>query len=141
MCGRSYRSPEYRAWESIRQRCYNRSYHHYHDYGGRGIDVSPRWLGNFGFAHFLEDMGERPSKEHSIDRKDNSVGYYPNNCRWATNKEQQRNTRRNRMITYNGHTACMAEWAEITGLHENLIRMRIVRGWSIARALTKKVGK
>ena len=82
------RTPEYRAWESMVQRCTNPKHAKWKTYGGRGIAVCDRWRS---FAAFLEDMGLRPSTEHSLDRKDNDRGYEPGNCRWATRKEQMRN--------------------------------------------------
>ena len=83
---------EYQAWKNMRKRCYNQENPRYPDYGGRGIKICDRWLNDP--AAFLEDMGERPSPDHSIDRRDNDGDYEPSNCRWATRSEQQRNKRR-----------------------------------------------
>lgn len=87
------KSPEYRAWHAMRQRCYHPSQPHYSRYGGRGIVVCERWQV---FANFLADMGLRPSPRHSLDRINNSGNYEPGNCRWATLVEQCRNRRRRR---------------------------------------------
>jgi hypothetical protein len=84
------KSPEYRALQSIHQRCGNPKNARYANYGGRGIAVCERWRS---FENFIEDMGPRPSSEHSIDRIDNDDGYTPGNCRWATRSEQQLNKR------------------------------------------------
>lgn len=84
-------SPEYEAWHSMQQRCYNPNVRGFENYGGRGITVCERWRDSFG--NFLADMGMRPSDEHSIDRKDNERGYGPDNCRWSTAKEQANNRR------------------------------------------------
>jgi hypothetical protein len=85
-----YRS-EYRIWTLMKNRCLNHRAHNYSYYGGRGITVSAEWVNDFGA--FMRDMGPRPSPGHSIDRRDNSLGYSRSNCRWATHKEQSINRR------------------------------------------------
>lgn len=87
------KTPEYRCWCAIKQRCLNPKNKNFQNYGGRGITVSPSWLGLAGFQEFLADVGYRPSDKHSLDRIDNDFGYEPNNVRWATNKEQSANRR------------------------------------------------
>ena len=88
------RSPEYNAWSNMRQRCNNPQATGYSDYGGRGITVCSRWDS---FEAFLEDMGNKPSPKHSLDRINNAGEYGPGNCRWATRLEQNRNTRSSRL--------------------------------------------
>lgn len=89
-----YHTPEYRAWQAMKQRCYNPKITHWDSYGGRGIKVCDRWLESF--ENFYEDMGPKPSPTHSIDRIDNYKlvdGYSKDNCRWATKSEQVQNRR------------------------------------------------
>lgn len=126
--------PEYRAWRHIIGRCLNPSDAAFDRYGGRGIRVCDRWRD---FANFHADMGERPSPKHSIDRIDNDGPYCPENCRWATITEQNRNTRANVLITHDGVTATATEWSHTTGLAAAAIIRRIRRGWPVARALTE----
>ncbi len=84
-------TPEYRAWKNIKSRCYNKNVPSYKYYGGRGIGVCDRWRKSF--YSFLNDMGQRPGAEYSIDRKNNDGDYSPDNCRWATKSQQGVNTR------------------------------------------------
>jgi hypothetical protein len=130
--------PEYHIWHNMRTRC-TPGWREFHNYGGRGISVCERWANSF--EAFYEDMGPRPSENHSIDRIDNDGNYEPGNCRWATRKEQGRNTRFNVMIEYNGAIRCAAEWAEIFRLSTSNILSRLSLGWSIERALTTPVIK
>jgi len=94
------RSVEYTTHQNILARCYNPKNIGYMNYGGRGIMVCERWRGTAGFPAFLSDMGRRPSKVHSLDRIDNDGNYEPSNCRWATRKEQNLNTRQKRLENF-----------------------------------------
>lgn len=107
--------PEYRVWRSMVGRCHHRGNTRFQSYGGRGITVCQRWRDNF--AHFLADMGPRPSQAHSIDRIDNDRGYEAANCRWATAHEQVRNTRRNHYIEVNGERATITDWSRRLGIN------------------------
>jgi hypothetical protein len=133
-------TPEHSIWCGICARCSNPSHKQYADYGGRGIFVCARWSGENGFAHFLADMGPRPSSKHSVDRKDNNGPYSPDNCRWATQKEQNRNTRQNTVLRFNGAEMCVADWADATGISQSVIRRRLKLGWSVEKALKTQVG-
>lgn len=125
---------EYATWDRIIQRCENPVYHGYKNYGARGITICTEWRASF--LAFLGDMGPRPSNQHSIDRIDNDRGYEPENCRWATHKEQQRNRGNNRRLTHNGETLCLSEWAERLGVNIDVIQQRLLRGWSIEKTVT-----
>lgn len=128
----------YAVWKTIKDRCLNKNNKKYMDYGGRGITICNEWAENF--DNFFKDMGF-PEEGKSIDRIDNSKGYYKENCRWATRTEQTRNTRRNRLISFNGKTMCLQEWANILGVPRKRISDRLNMGWSIKKALTLGVYK
>lgn len=130
--GLSY-TPEFKTWVSMIERCKNtgRTWQVYH--GARGIKVCDRWLV---FENFLADMGHRPSPQHSIDRIDNDGDYTPDNCRWATPKQQSANTHRNVRFTYNGITMCLSEWERAVGLKRSSLSHRLTAGWTFERALT-----
>lgn len=131
---RGGKTPTYKVWMSMIRRCTMPSQDSYKLYGGRGIKVCDRWLNSY--AAFLEDMGERPDGA-SLDRINSNGHYEPDNCRWASMKEQQRNRRGNRILTYQGQSKTVAEWAEITGVHSATIRSRIdMYGWSVEQALS-----
>jgi len=126
----------------MKDRCYNPTTEGYKDYGERGIKVCDRWLGLRGFDAFCEDMGKRPSKKHSIDRIDVNGDYTPNNCRWATMKQQCRNRRDSVYITYKGEKRLFIELCEDLGLNYQTIKRRVhYLGWDIDTALTKPIGE
>lgn len=130
-------SATYASWKGMNERCTNPNRRDYHHYGGRGIKVCKRWRK---FENFLEDMGEVP-KGHQLDRINNSGNYCKSNCRWATPKEQNRNTRRNRLILFGRKTQCLSAWAEEFNICRHVVRCRIESGWPIANALTTPVRK
>lgn len=137
--GRHYQhgTPEYNAWKAMQQRCCNSNLPGYKNYGGRGISVCTRWSKSF--EHFLEDMGKRPSKKHSVDRINNDANYEPSNCRWATGLEQANNRRKRpdtRMLEAFGQCKSIRAWALEKGIPYNTLFIRISRGWEIERALT-----
>jgi hypothetical protein len=121
----------YVAWSSMHSRCRYPTATGYRNYGGRGIGVCDRWQS---FLTFLADMGE-PPVGMSLDRIDGDDDYSPENCRWATKKEQNRNQRDLRYYTHDGETMCMSAWAERFGLSWGLLRGRLARGWTIERAI------
>lgn len=102
---------EYRAWQGMKNRCYNELSQDYKDYGAKGIIVCDRW--RYSFENFFEDMGIAPSKEHSLDRFPNRAGNYElDNCRWATKKQQSENRDYCVMIEYKGISLNMTQWSE-----------------------------
>lgn len=124
-------TPEYRVWIAIKSRCFNRSTAGYKNYGGRGIKVCDRWKDSF--ENFHADMGDRP-EGMTLERIDNDGDYCPENCRWATRKEQANNRRTNKTYTYKGKTLNMKQWAEHLGVSYDLIKNRLKRGWGVKRA-------
>lgn len=134
--------PLYSVWESMNKRCHGKTL--YPRYGGRGISVCQRWrFGDgkkTGFECFLEDMGEKPSPSHSIDRIDCNGQYEPQNCRWATQLEQQRNKSSNRVIEFDGRQMTLAEAIELTDLKEGTVAARLAKGWPVEKALTTPAG-
>ncbi len=174
-------SQEFKIWTGMLTRCYNKNSKSYATYGGNGIEVCDRWKKSF--ENFLSDMGKRPSKQHSIDRINNEGNYTPENCRWATQKEQANNKSNNVKITIDGVTKTLSDWSrefsvnvqassfrraqgltgrkifesrfkkiifngvsdtisgwsKRTGIKPTTIHMRIHKGWTIEKALTKGV--
>lgn len=130
---RAKKSAEYRIWVGIITRCENTNNPSFPKYGGRGIAVCARWRGSFEL--FLADMGPRPSPKHSIDRIDNNGNYEPGNCRWATNREQSCNTRRNVRLTHGGETMVQSDWAARLRIGHSALRERIKR-WGVEAGLS-----
>jgi len=119
------------------QRCTDQNHVQYQDYGGRGIAVCVRWLNEDGYKNFLADMGKRPSPKHMLDRENNNLGYFPENCRWVNRITQNRNTRKNLVIEFDGEKRCLAEWSEKLGMKYRVLYSRIVTyGWSVEKAFT-----
>ena len=108
----------------MKSRCTDMRYPAYKNYGGRGITVCARWANNV--ENFLEDMGERPDGT-CIERRDNNLGYTPENCYWITDAKQQRNKRNNRFLEYNGEIKCVAAWAEDLNIAYNTLHARLRR--------------
>ena len=125
----------YESWASMKARCLNPNHKNYKNYGGRGIVICECWLGKNGFQNFFNEMGEKP-KGLSIDRIDNNKGYCKSNCRYATQKQQLNNIRRNRLLTYKNKTQNVTQWAEELGINRNTLFGRIRYGWSVKRILT-----
>jgi hypothetical protein len=140
--GELVRPDGYHSWKAIQSRCYCKSDSRYAEYGGRGIEVCPQWLGKGGLAQFLKDMGKRPSKKHSVGRKTSDCNYAPENCKWETPLEQGRNKRNANMLTLGDRTMHIAAWDRELGLHTGGVRLRLSRDWSVHKALsTPRLGR
>ena len=127
------RTPEHRAWVSMKQRCNNPKKKEYPHYGGRGIKVCDEWMHSF--AAFYRHVGDRPTGKHSIDRIDVNGGYEPGNVRWATQQEQIDNTTVVRMVSLNGRTQSISAWERELGLSKGQVRSREASGWSLEQAI------
>ena len=120
---RMTKTDTYKTWLDMNARCHNKNNKSYNGYGGRGITVCERWNK---FENFYTDMREKP-KGMSIERKNNNGNYEPFNCEWATRKEQARNTRDTKWISYRGETKCLIAWAEEIGISSTALGKRLKR--------------
>ena len=128
-------SREYQSWAGMIQRCHNPNSPSFGRYGARGIKVCDRWRERGGSTNFLADMGPRP-EGLTLDRIDNAGPYAPDNCKWSTVAEQNRNQRSNRMLTFKGKTQCLTDWANELGMQPDCLYGRMRNGWTVERALT-----
>jgi hypothetical protein len=129
----------YRIWLHMRGRCFSKDKSDYKHYGGRGITVCKEWDDYKSFYMWAYANGYKD--DLTIERVNNDGNYEPSNCKWATRKEQSRNTRASHFITFNGIAKTLAEWSEDLGFSGNLLLMRLRRGWSVEKALTTPVKK
>lgn len=144
--GRGRQTKEYRSWRNMITRCLNKNTPYYKNYGGRGITVCKRWQK---FENFLSDMGRAQGPKLSIDRIDNEGGYWcgkceqcldsgrPMNCQWKTRQRQNRNRRGNRLITFNGETHTLQDWAEKIGLTRAALSARLENGWPLEKTFSQ----
>ncbi len=128
------KTPTYNSYSSMKSRCLNKRSKFFYRYGGRGITICDRWLNSF--ENFLEDMGEKPSKKHSIDRIDNNGNYEPSNCKWSTHHEQQRNKSGLVWLEHNGRKMILQDWANELGIKHCTLVSRLNSGWDLKSALT-----
>lgn len=129
----------YKIWRSMIRRCEAPNDISYPRYGAIGIRVCKRWRNSF--EAFFEDMGERPSKEYQIERKNNNGDYKPSNCYWATRSEQARNRCNSKWLTFRGEKKLLIEWAEELGFNTGQIWNRLLAGWTVERTLTEPIHK
>ena len=131
-----YGSPLYKTWGDMKTRCNNPRWKQYADYGGRGIRVCGRWDS---FANFAEDMGGSWSPGMTLDRIDTNGDYTPENCRWLTRSEQQKNRRNSRVIEHQGARRTLREWADALGIKHSTLKGRYytqpIETRSLARCL------
>lgn len=130
-------TPTYFSWHNMRTRCLDPNSPVYASYGGRGIKVCRRWLDSV--AAFAADMGEQPPGM-TLDRIDTNGDYTPENCRWATPREQANNTRSNHRITVHGETDTVANWARRSGIEYTALLYRIQAGWNADDAVYTPAG-
>ena len=115
--------PEYDIWNNMKRRCHIKTHHKYKDYGARGIEVCDEWYSSF--TKFYEDMGPRPSPDHSLERKDNNKGYFKENCKWATREDQQNNRRITPFYLYNGVYKSLTAHCRDLGIDRRKVYSRI----------------
>jgi len=129
------KSAEYGSWQAMHARCNNPKHQNYERYKHLGITVCEEWST---FDKFIADMGLKPSLEHTIDRIENTKGYYKENCKWSTKKEQQRNKRNTTFVEYKGDVKSIPEWAELLGLSLATLYGRIVKSkWKVEKAFNE----
>lgn len=122
-----------RIYHHMKQRCHNPTDAAYFKYGGRGITVCERWLESY--QNFKDDMQNTYSDDLTLERIDNNKGYSPDNCKWASKKEQANNRRSNHWVTIRGTRKTMAQWIEISGIKQSTVYMRLHYGWQLEKAL------
>lgn len=133
----------YISWVGMRARCYNPNDPDYSRYGGRGIIVCDRWMDeNEGYLNFIKDLGDRPSKSHSVDRINCNGNYCPENCKWATAEEQSNNRGEyNHYLEHNNQRLTIGQWARLLSIPAGTIRARLRYNWSIEDALGTPISR
>ncbi len=137
---RGKREAEYKILSSMLNRCNNPNNKDFRYYGGKGVKVGPSWDSLEKYPQFLADMGRRPTPQHTIDRWPNCSGNYePGNCRWATRKEQSDNRSVTVWLDFNGVKLPLNQMAKRHGIKASNLSSRLIKGWSLERALTTPV--
>ena len=126
----------YSIYNDMKKRCYNKNNKSYENYGGRGIKICDEWLNKKnGFINFYNwAINNNYKVDLTIDRINVNGNYEPSNCKWATIKEQANNRRSNHLITYNGETHNITQWAGILNISYGALKKRIRNGWDIEKA-------
>lgn len=127
-------TPTWAVWAAMRARCSDITHRDAKNYVARGISVCNRWAS---FEAFLADMGPRPSAQHTLDRINNDLGYSPENCRWATRREQNNNKRTNVFFEHGGQRKTYSQWAAEYGVCPHRLRYRLLAGWGFERSVSE----
>jgi len=130
-------TPEHAIWKAMIQRCTNPNNRSYSRYGGRGIAVCDRW--RHSFENFFADMGERPDNSLTLERRDNELGYNPDNCTWDTRQVQSNNRSTCQTLTYNGRTQNITQWSKEVGIKTATLLQRLHSDWDTHTLLTTPV--
>lgn len=129
---------EYKIWKDMRKRCNNKNCKAYKYYGERGINVCNRWND---YVNFISDMGKRPGKEYSIDRRDNDKGYCPENCYWATKIEQMNNRSNSVFLEFNNKNMSISQWSRELNIDKKTLYSRYENGWDTEKILLTPIKK
>jgi hypothetical protein len=134
-----FTSPTYHSWANAKKRCVNPNADQYEWYGERGIKMCAKWFNSF--KAFLKDMGEKP-KGMTLERVNNDGDYTPENCKWATHKENCRNRRTTRWVNFNGEKLTFKEFAEkYCTVKQEALYARIAQGWTMEQIIKRYVRK
>jgi hypothetical protein len=123
-------------WSDMKQRCLNPRCRAWTRYGAKGLKIDASWMV---FSQFLLDMGNPPTDHHTLDRINGAMGYSKENCRWATRKEQALNRSRTRMISFNGETLCINDWANKLEIGSKTLQYRLNQKWPLEMALCSEI--
>lgn len=131
----------YNIWKMMKERCYNKNSKSYHNYGGRGIGVCDSWKSDY--SKFREWAMKNGYKHNlTLDRIDNNKEYCPENCRWATLKQQANNRTNNKLLEFNGEIRTMKEWCDLLNLNYRTVKSRLnISNWTVEKALTTPTGR
>lgn len=138
MWGSRCEHPLYLTWCRMRERCTNPKHQAYRHYGGKGVKMCDRWQD---FGIFVQDMGERPTPKHTVDRKDTNGDYCPENCKWSTIVEQNNNRSNSMWLTLGPVTLTARQWEQERGFPNGAIFNRKRAGWSDYDAIMKPIRK
>lgn len=139
---KTFNTKFYRCWYHLKEKCLDKNYYNYNNYGGRGINVCERWLKFFNFKEdtyqsYLKHCQKYGEKQTTIERINNNGNYEPNNCRWATLKEQANNKRTNHFFSYNEKRLTISQWAEKLNIEKRFLLYRINKGLNIDKMFRK----